>query len=147
MANQFLSHLKKEHREVMSILDQLEEGEGKTASLFSKLKEELLPHMKAEEKVFYSALLAKKGAREDTLESFEEHHVTEFLFREMEKLPESEERWSAKLKVLKELVGHHVKEEEGKLFKVAEKELDKNQFPTILEQFEKEKQKLQKSLK
>lgn len=146
MANPFLTHLKKEHREVKSIFEEMENGNGDRGMLFSKLREELLPHMKAEEKMFYTLLLEKEGARDETLESIEEHHITEVLFKEMERLSVSEERWSAKLKVLKELVDHHVKEEEKNLFKLAEKELEKEQFPAILEKFEKEKQKLKKNL-
>lgn len=146
MANPFFTHLKKEHREVKSIFEEMENGDGNRGKLFSKLREELLPHMKAEEKMFYPVLLEKEGARDETLESIEEHHITEVLFKEMEKLPVSEERWSAKLKVLKELVDHHVKEEEKNLFKLAEKELETEQFPALLEKFEKEKQKLKKNL-
>ncbi len=146
MPNVFLNHLKKEHQEVKSILEQLEKGDGKKGELFSKLKMELVPHQKAEEKIFYPVLLEKKAAREDTLEGFEEHHVAELVMKEMEKLPDSEEKWSAKMKVLKELINHHIKEEEGNIFKLAEKEIDKSMFPTILEKFEKESEKLKKGL-
>ncbi len=146
MANQFLEHLKKEHKEVQGILDQLESGKGNKEELFMKLKKELLPHLIAEEKVFYSALLAKEGAREDTLESFEEHHVTTGLFKEMEKMSRDDERWQAKMKVLKELINHHIQEEERKLFKVAQKELGKDEFPTIMEKFEKQSEKIKESL-
>jgi hemerythrin-like domain-containing protein len=146
MANEFLNHLKKEHREVQDILDKLENGEGNKEELFMKLKKELLPHLKAEEKVFYAALLGKEGARADTLESYEEHHVTEKLFRELEKLDPSDERWNAKMKVLKELITHHVKEEERNLFKVAQKELEKDEFPAIMEKFEEQSEKIKDSL-
>ncbi len=146
MANEFLNHLKKEHKEVKDILDKLEDGDGNKEELFMKLKQELLPHLIAEEKVFYSALIGKEGAREDTLESYEEHHVTTKLFKEIEKMSQSDERWAAKMKVLKELVNHHMKEEERKLFKVAEKELPKEDFPTILEKFEQQSEKVKESL-
>ena len=146
MANQFLSHLRKEHREVTSILDQLKEGDGKKGELFSKLKTQLVPHLKAEEKVFYPLLMEKKDARDETLEAFEEHHITQVLFTELEKMADTDERWDAKLKVLKELVDHHVKEEERNIFKLAEQQLPKDQFPAILENFEKEKQNIAKRL-
>ncbi len=146
MANQFLSQLRKEHRGVMAILNQLQDGDGNKGELFSKLKQELVPHLKAEEKAFYPALMEKEGAREDTLEAFEEHHVTELLFKEIEKLPQTDERWNAKVKVLKELVNHHIKEEEHSVFKVAKEELEEDQFPAILKNFEKEKEKVRKRL-
>jgi hemerythrin-like domain-containing protein len=142
MANEFLNHLKKEHKEVRDILEQLENGDGNKEELFMKLKRELFPHLKAEEKVFYSALLKKEGAREDTLESCEEHQLSEKFFKEMEKISPSDERWNAKLKVLKELITHHMEEEERNLFKVAQKELGKDEFSTIQEKFEKESEKV-----
>jgi DNA-binding transcriptional regulator YbjK len=77
MANQFISQIKKERREVLSILDRLTEGDGDKGELFAKLKEQLLFHLKAEEKVFYMALMHSQVAREETLEAFEEHHITE----------------------------------------------------------------------
>jgi hemerythrin-like domain-containing protein len=146
MANQFLSQLRKEHREVLSILDQLVEGDAEKGQLFSKLKEKLIPHLKAEEKVFYPTLLEGEESREDTLEAFEEHHVTELLFKEIDKMENSDERWGAKVKVLKELVNHHIKEEERNIFRVAKKEIKEEKLSSILAPFEKEKEKIMKHL-
>ncbi len=146
MANAFLNHLKKEHKEVQEIFEKLEKKKGNKEELFKKLKKEFLPHLIAEEKVFYPALLEKEGAREDTLESYEEHHVASRVFKELEEMSQDDERWQAKLKVLKEIVDHHIKEEETNLFKVAEKELKKDEFPAIMEKFEKQSEKFKESL-
>lgn len=147
--NEFFQQLKKDHKVVAGILGQLKETENekKREELFKKLKEELVPHMKAEEITFYERLLAKKEAREDALEGVEEHHVSELVFKELEKTPKGEDQWGAKMSVFKELVEHHVKEEEGKIFKTAEKALGEDKFQTILKQFEQEKQKLKANLK
>jgi hemerythrin-like domain-containing protein len=146
MANQFLSQLKKEHREIMSILDQIVDGDGNRGELFSKLKEQLIPHLRAEEKAFYPALLDGENSREETLEALEEHHIIEMLFKELDKMSNSDERWDVKIKVFKEIVNHHVREEERNIFKVAKKELKEEQMSSILENFEKEKQKVMKHL-
>jgi len=57
---------------VKGILGQLKETKEneskKRDELFQKLREELVPHAKAEEITFYQPLLAKKEAREDALE-------------------------------------------------------------------------------
>ena len=149
--NQFFQMLKKDHKEVKGILAQLDETKEsqskKREDLFQKLKEELVPHMKAEENIFYPALLAKKEAREDTLEGVEEHHVSEMVLKELEKAPKDEDQWGAKMSVFKELVEHHVKEEEDKIFKAAEKALDQDEFKPIMKQFEQEKQTVKKNLK
>jgi hemerythrin-like domain-containing protein len=141
--------LKKDHKEVKGILTQLEETGNKSKKrdeLFQKLKEELVPHMKAEEITFYKPLLAKKEAREAALEGSEEHHVSEMVFKELEEMPKGQDQWAAKLSVFKELLEHHIKEEESTIFKTAEKVLSQNKFQSILKQFVEEKQKFKENL-
>jgi hemerythrin-like domain-containing protein len=57
------------------------------------------------------------------------------------------EEWGAKMSVFKELIEHHIQEEEGKIFKVAEKALDHSEIQTIMKKFEQEKEKIKKTLK
>ncbi|RJQ23040.1 MAG: hemerythrin domain-containing protein [Nitrospiraceae bacterium] len=118
----------------------------KREELFQKLREELVPHMKAEEKTFYQPLMAKKEAREDTMEAMEEHHVAEVVLKELEKMQKGE-KWGAKMSVFKELVEHHIKDEESKVFKSAEKALDHDEIQNIMKKFDQEKQKIKKTLK
>jgi hemerythrin-like domain-containing protein len=86
--------------------------------------------------------MAKKDAREDAMEGMEEHHVTEMVLKELEKMPKGEDQWGAKMSVFKELVEHHIQEEETKVFKSAEKALDHDEIQSIMKQFEVEKQKI-----
>ncbi len=146
MHNDFFQMLKKDHAEVKGILGKLKETKEsspkKREELFQKLRTELVPHMKAEESAFYKPLMAKKGAREDAMEGMEEHHVTEMVLKELEKMPKGEDQWGAKMSVFKELVEHHIQEEETKVFKSAEKALGHDEIESIMEQFEVEKQKI-----
>lgn len=150
MHKKFFDLLKKDHKEVKDILEQLKKATGRAESkreqLFSKLKEEIMPHMEAEEKAFYEPLMEKKEAREKTLEGYEEHHVTELVLKELEGMPKSEEQWAAKLSVFKELVEHHIEEEEKSVFKIAEKALSKEQMQSILENFQEEKEKVKEGV-
>ena len=57
--------------------------------------------------------------REEVLEAYEEHGVVKVMIGEIEDLDPKDETYKPKLTVLKELVMHHVKEEEGPLFKMA----------------------------
>jgi hemerythrin-like domain-containing protein len=149
--NQFFQMLKKEHEEVKGILAQLEETKENTSKkreeLFQTLREELVPHMKAEESTFYQPLMTKKEARGDAMEGMEEHHVAEMVLKELETMPKGEDRWGAKMSVFKELVEHHIKDEESKVFKSAEKALGQDEIQNIMKQFELEKQKIRKNLK
>lgn len=150
MHNEFFQILKKDHQEVKGILGQLKESKETSMKeredLFQKLTEEMVPHMKAEEKTFYKPLKAKKEAREDAMEGIEEHHVAEMVFKELQKMPKGEDRWGAKLSVFKELVEHHIQEEENKILKRAEKVLGHDEVQNIMKQFEQEKQKIKKNL-
>jgi hemerythrin-like domain-containing protein len=47
----------------------------------------------------------------------------------------------------KELVEHHIKDEESKVFESAEKALGHDEIQDIMKQFEQEKQKIKKNLK
>lgn len=146
--NDFFQMIKKDHVEVKGILGQLTETKEtkKREELFKKLTVELVPHMKAEESAFYAPLSAKKEAHEDALEGIEEHHVSDMVYKELETMPKSQDHWGAKMSVFKELVEHHIQEEESKIFKSAEKVFEKNEFEAIMKKFEQEKQKIKKTL-
>jgi len=151
MSNEFFQRLKKEHQGVKEILGQLdkttEKGSKKRADLFLKLRTALVPHMKAEESSFYEPLLAKKKlARDAALEAIEEHHVAEMVFAELSELPKEEERWGAKLSVFKEIVEHHIKEEETTVFKSARESMSGEEIQAIGERFDLEKQRIERDL-
>lgn len=121
--------LEDDHREVSSLFEEieacLEHGERRRArSLFRDLKSKLTAHAKAEQEVFYRPLkeLAREEEGEDLAwEGEEEHHVICLLLSELDRLPIDEEVWPAKIKVLSEIVDHHVEEEENEIFREARK--------------------------
>lgn len=149
MQNDLIQELKKDHEEVRDLLEQLQATGGKAKQkreqLFLKLKQEIQPHMEAEENVFYPAL--QKKAHEEVLESLEEHHAADLFLIELEQMGRTEERWGAKLKVFKEIVEHHLEEEEGKIFKIAEEVLDQKQMSSLLKQFQEQKERVKQTLK
>jgi hemerythrin-like domain-containing protein len=148
MAHEFFRTLEQEHEEVKKILDQLESTSPgavkQKEDLFAKLKQELIPHMKGEEKHFYSLLLDKKSARKPTMEAMEEHHLAEMVLKELDKLAKNEEQWDAKLKVFKELLEHHIEEEEEELFEAAQDNLEPSQLDRIMSAYAEEKKKIGK---
>ena len=149
--NEFFQMLKKDHETVKEILGQLVEAKEtapkKREELFQKLRMELVPHMKAEESVFYPPLVAKEASRDDAMEGVEEHHVSEMVLKELETMPKGEDRWGAKMTVFKELVEHHIKDEQSKVFKSAEEALSSEELQYIMKQFEQEKQAFKKTLR
>jgi hypothetical protein len=115
---QFLETLHSEHEKVKRLFNQIMEAGTDTQKerLFNELSRDLVPHMKGEEKYFYSALMDKMGHQEDVLEAYEEHHAARLVLNELEEMAPDSERWDAKLSVLHEMVEHHIEEEEDKIF-------------------------------
>ena len=127
--------LKKDHKAVAELFEQIEKTTERShkgrKDLFATLRGALLPHAQAEQEVFYKPLLARVEKRDLLLEAFEEHHVLELMFDDIERCPVDDEGWLAKVTVLREVVEHHVKEEEGELFKVARKHFSKEEAQEI----------------
>jgi hypothetical protein len=135
--------LKTDHEKVAGIFEKLEEtterAEKTREELFTKLKQELDLHAHIEEKIFYPAIKQAEETRDITLEAFQEHHVVKVLLRELDEMGVTSETWTAKLKVLKESVEHHVEEEEGEMFKKARTVLSTEQLEELGTLMEEEK--------
>jgi hemerythrin-like domain-containing protein len=77
----------------------------------------LVKHAEIEEQIFYPAVAAEvKGQERLVEESLEEHHAAELLLSEIDRMDPTSERFDAKVTVVKELVVHHLDEEEQDLF-------------------------------
>jgi iron-sulfur cluster repair protein YtfE (RIC family) len=136
--------LKNDHEKVSSIFEKLEEttegAEKKREELFTQLKQELDLHAHIEETIFYPVLKKSEETRDITMEGIQEHHVVKVLLRELDAMGVGTETWTAKLKVLKENVEHHVEEEEDDMFKSAREVLSKEQLEELGALMEREKQ-------
>ncbi|HLL69931.1 MAG TPA: hemerythrin domain-containing protein [Pyrinomonadaceae bacterium] len=135
--------LKTDHEKVAGIFEKLEEtterAEKTREELFTKLKQELDLHAHIEEKIFYPAIKQAEETREITMEALQEHHVVKVLLRELDAMGVTSETWTAKLKVLKENVEHHVEEEEEEMFPKARTVLSKEQLEELGALMEEEK--------
>jgi hemerythrin-like domain-containing protein len=112
-----LDTLKKEHDEVKDLLDDLSDAEtpAQRRTLVQKIKAALVPHTKAEEKVVYDAVIAlrDKDAQMDGHEGYLEHEWASKTLQRLEAITNAASpEHKAAGKVLKELVEHHVDEEE-----------------------------------
>lgn len=114
-----------DHETVAELLKKLDDTTEKAAKtrekLFLDLKTELNLHAYMEELHFYPLLKDRKDSKKVTLEAYEEHRLIKSLLEELDNMAKDSKEWTAKFKVLKENVEHHVKEEEGELFAEARK--------------------------
>jgi len=113
-----LDTLKEEHEAVAALLKQLVDSESgaERKSLLKKIKTNLVPHVRAEEKVLYDAILAvkDKDANQDGEEGYLEHGLADKMLATLGKITNAKSpEFGAAAKVLKELVEHHVKDEES----------------------------------
>jgi iron-sulfur cluster repair protein YtfE (RIC family) len=115
--------LEEDHRRFEDLLKQGEETTERAVKgrqeLLGVLTDALTVHELIEEKVLYPALEKYPEARALVLESYQEHHVADVILKELHDVSANDEQWTAKFKVLKENLEHHIQEEEGPLFRTA----------------------------
>ena len=97
--------------------------------------------------VLYQSLKEADAVRDLILEAEEEHRVVARLLGELGRLSAEDEKWPARATVLRELVEHHVKEEEGEMFKKARKIFDSEQERELGAAFLAEKKRLQAEMR
>lgn len=144
-----LTTLKKEHDEVKELLSDLQDAKGSAErkSLVSKIKAALIPHTKAEEKVVYDAIIssADDQAETDGLEGYLEHELASRTLEKLAKLQATSAEHRATAKVLKELVEHHIQEEESSVWKDVRQHFDKDARMRMNAAFEAAKKRIKPS--
>jgi len=112
--------MEQDHIEVKGLLEQLgrtdEDAEETREQIFTELRQQLEAHETMEEEVFYPSLVEHPKAREVVLEGYEEHHAVDLLLEDIADVPYEGEEWTAKFKVIRENIEHHIEEEEGEMF-------------------------------
>lgn len=114
-----------QHREVENLFRECKKAEQEDKlELFYAVADLLVLHTAIEEQHFYPAALA--GASEEQVrEALEEHLLVKRSLADLLAMEAVDSEFEAKLKVLEELVEHHVKEEEDELFPTVEQKLSK----------------------
>ena len=118
-----ITMLKSDHATVKRLLRELEETTERATKqrerLVGDIERELKIHSQLEEELFYPTF---KKCAEDTeaedlfYEATEEHHVVDMVLPELKASAVKSPEFAAKAKVMKELVEHHIREEETEMF-------------------------------
>ena len=144
--------LKKDHGTVSSLFKSFEASKKADSGsdkeqIVGQICEELTAHAAVEEELFYPAVARKAGedekAEDSVREANEEHALVKTLVAELEEMSASDEQYDAKVKVLKDVVEHHVEEEEGELMPKAKKLLTSEELEQIGARVESRKAELQ----
>ncbi len=108
--------LKADHRKVEELFASFETARGadRKQALVKQICTELTVHALIEEEIFYPAC---KGAIEQDLldEAYVEHDGAKVIIAELMGATPDEEFYDAKVKVLSEMIEHHVEEEEKRV--------------------------------
>lgn len=142
--------LKQDHDVVGRLLADLvattKRGTKTRKELLAKIKRELEIHIHIEEEIFYPAFKAAGKTSEDDklyFEALEEHRAAdELVLVDLMHTDASGEQFGGRAKVLKELVEHHVKEEEKTMFPRVKELIDKERLQKLGEELEMRKQEL-----
>jgi hemerythrin superfamily protein len=105
--------LAEDHRRVESLFEEFEvtSGSHNKQRLVQAICTELKVHAQIEEEIYYPAVRGKVEDA-DLEEAYVEHDSAKLLINELAAATPDEAFYDAKVKVLKELIEHHVKEEE-----------------------------------
>jgi hypothetical protein len=128
-ASDAISLLKADHRQVEGWFKEFESARGDTRKqdLSNRICQALTLHTQIEHEIFYPAFLEATGEEDIHHEAEVEHDGAKKLIAEIESSSPEDDYFDAKVKVLSEMIKHHVNEEEkrgGMFSKARESDMD-----------------------
>ena len=136
--------LKRDHDQFKEWTKAMAEGErtSERARAFAQLKPALTAHARVEEKIAYDGLIQSTTDKEtDTLgrEGYVEHHLADHLVLRLSELDPATDEWIAHAKVLHEILGHHIQEEESDIFAKLGDEFSREDLEAMGVRFQRDK--------
>jgi hemerythrin-like domain-containing protein len=133
-----ITMLKSDHVTIKRLMKELNETTERAVKQREALVQEIemvvKMHAQIEEEVFYPAFKTRtrKTEAEDMFyEAAEEHHVVDMVLPALKAANPKSKEFTAKAKVLKELLEHHIREEETEMFAHARKVFTEEQLREI----------------
>jgi iron-sulfur cluster repair protein YtfE (RIC family) len=130
--------LKEQHEDVKKLLDELASttarGVKTRKELLSKIEVKLKSHMRIEEEILYPAYKNAVSTKKDEklyYEAVEEHHAAAHELKRLNHQDPATVAFGGMAKVLKELVEHHVEEEEKELFPKVRELISKDELVAL----------------
>ncbi len=138
--------LKKDHRKVEGLLERLvhsaDADDETRTSLINQIRDDLIPHARAEEAVFYNSLSTIPEAKDLVRHGYVEHMEAETLLRTLQGMNSVNADWTTVAKKLRDGILHHIEEEEGEIFTAAQALLIEEEAVAIGEAFTELKDKI-----
>lgn len=130
--------LRRQHEEVISKFKQFEKASNEAAQrkLFVEIADALAAHCTIEEKLFYPAAYAGEDLQDLLLEAVEEHLSAKRLISDLLMMEVSDEQFHPKVKVLRDIIEHHVEEEHSDIFPKVKKAMSRGELTALGEEME-----------
>ena len=141
-------YLKLDHEHVAQLFKQFDNAvsQERRQQIAELIVQELIMHAHSEQETFYKALIQFESTKDVVFHGQKEHHEIEGQINLIVHSKEDGASWVKKVEKLKEIVEHHIKEEEGTIFKHARNVLSQEDAYVIKEQMHYLKQHLLLSL-
>jgi hypothetical protein len=142
-----IAMLKADHQKVRDLFLEYEAARDQRArrEVAETIFLELDLHARTEEHVFYPAFEeAAEEGQELVRESLKEHEAVTELIEELRTLDTGSELFQTKFRELRDNVEHHVRDEEGRMFPQAEREMEER-LEDLKDEMQEYKQALQAS--
>ena len=136
-----LLKLHKEHMVVKSLVNRMVDSESSShrTALFTKFKTSLVKHSRAEEKVVYDAMGKLRGDKnkQESAEGYIEHSLVDVMLKRLARARNKATLdWTAGIKVVKELLEHHIREEQHQVFDTIKKHFSLDERKAMDKAFE-----------
>ena len=139
--------LREEHQQLQELATAVVEADdpAQAKRIFHQLKEALVRHSRAEERVVYNALMDCKEpeAIELAEEGEIEHEIADRLLQQNTRGRADSPGWKARMKVLRDMLEHHVRDEESHVFDALERHFSLRELQKMGERFEEHKERVQ----
>ncbi len=132
--------LKDDHDRIKELLQELmaisQDNAEDRHRIIQDIRDELIPHSRAEEAVFYNALRAIDAGKGEAFHGYQEHLMAETLLRTLQIMDTIGADWRKTCEKLRNALEHHIQEEETEIFAIAKANLTHQEAEMIGQAFE-----------
>ncbi|MDP2273730.1 MAG: hemerythrin domain-containing protein [Archangium sp.] len=130
--------LRKQHQEVIAKFKQFEKAESEASrrKLFVEIADALAAHTTIEEKLFYPTAYRGEDLQDLLREAVEEHLTAKRVISDLLMMEVTDEQFAPKVKVLRDIIEHHVQEEQDDIFPKVKKALSRGELTSLGEEME-----------
>ena len=142
-ATNILALIEAEHRQVEKLFAEAEKAKGvKLVEQFNEIYIAVILHARTEELVFYPAMREYEETEQYVEEAEEEHEEVSVILEEIKALKPTDPEFKEKMIELKEMLDHHVEEEESEIFNAVRECMSDQELTKLGQEFQETKDKL-----